>query len=92
MTTKKTIINILERWTGEADISDETVLFGSGLNISSVKFIEFVMDVEEIFKIDIDIDDLDASIVTAGQISDLLASLVKSSLGEILPADDGCQP
>ena len=44
------------------------ILFGAGLNLSSIRFTEFIMTLEEDLGIDIDIDDLDAKIQTAGQL------------------------
>ncbi|MGH1454848.1 MAG: phosphopantetheine-binding protein [Paracoccaceae bacterium] len=43
-------------------------IFGAGINLSSIAFTEFVMDLEEECDIDIDIDDLDGSIKTVGQL------------------------
>lgn len=47
-----------------------SVLFGAGLNISSVSFLEFIMELEEDTGLDIDVESLDASIRTAGQLYD----------------------
>ena len=49
-------------------VSEGDVLFGSGLDLSSIAFTEFVMALEEETGLDIDIDGLDASIRTAGQL------------------------
>ena len=53
-------------------IGMEDVLFGGGLDLSSIGFTEFIMELEEVHDIDIDIDDLDASIKTVGQLYDRL--------------------
>ena len=50
----------------------EDVLFGGGLDLSSIGFTEFIMEFEEVHDLDIDIDDLDASIKTVGQLYDRL--------------------
>lgn len=53
-------------------IAAESVLFGSGINLSSIAFLEFILELEEDLGRDIDVDSLDASIVTAGQLYDRL--------------------
>jgi acyl carrier protein len=53
-------------------IAPESILFGAGLNLSSIAFLEFIMELEEVTGLDIDVDDLDASIRTAGQLHDRL--------------------
>lgn len=59
---------ILSRFSKAAHIEQDDILFGSGLNLSSIRFTEFIMTLEEELGTDIDIDDLDASIRTAGQL------------------------
>lgn len=49
-------------------VSNEDILFGAGLDISSIAFTEFIMEVEEAFDLDIDPDQLDDSIKTAGDL------------------------
>lgn len=49
-------------------------LFDDGLDMSSVRFTEFIMTLEEDCDIDIDIGILDASIKTAGQLLERLNS------------------
>jgi len=44
------------------------VIFGGGINLSSIGFTEFIMELEEVIGRDIDIDDLDASVRTVGQL------------------------
>jgi len=53
-------------------IASDDVLFGGGINISSIAFAEFIMELEEETGLDIDIDDLDSSIRTAGDLYDRL--------------------
>ena len=53
----------------KADSIEKTdVLFGDGLDLSSIRFAEFIMTLEEETGSDIDIDDLDVSVKTAGQL------------------------
>ena len=54
-------------------VKDEMVLFGSGLNLSSIAFTEFILELEEVNDINIDIDDLDNSIRTVGQLRERLS-------------------
>jgi len=49
-------------------VSDNDVIFGGGINLSSIGFTEFIMELEEVIGRDIDIDDLDASVRTVGQL------------------------
>ena len=49
-------------------VSGDDVLFGSGLDLSSIGFTEFIMELEEETGVDIDLDGLDASIRTVGQL------------------------
>ena len=59
---------ILTPFSNAKRIEQDDVLFGSGLDLSSIRFTEFIMTLEEELAIDIDVDDLDGSIVTAGQL------------------------
>lgn len=59
---------LLSRYAKKAPIAPGDVLFGAGLDLSSIGFTEFVMELEEEYDLDIDVDDLDASIRTAGQL------------------------
>jgi acyl carrier protein len=49
-------------------ITSEAILFGSGHDLSSIAFLEFILELEERAGLDIDVDELDASIITAGQL------------------------
>ena len=60
----------LSRYARNHPVAVDSVLFGAGLNISSVSFLEFVMELEEETGMDIDVESLDASIRTAGQLYD----------------------
>lgn len=42
--------------------------FGSGFELSSIGFTEFLMELEELTDRDMDVDDIDASTRTAGQL------------------------
>lgn len=65
-------ISLLSKYTKTDTINMEDVLFGGGLDLSSIGFTEFIMELEEEYDIDIDADDLDASIKTVGQLYDRL--------------------
>ena len=49
-------------------VTTDDDIFRSGLDITSIAFTEFIMDLEEVTGQDIDLDDLDASIETVGQL------------------------
>jgi acyl carrier protein len=61
-------IQILEGHVKTTEIGKDSVLFGSGIDISSVRFLEFIMQLEEEFNLDVNVDDLDASVRTVGQL------------------------
>jgi acyl carrier protein len=59
---------LLAKYAKADAVFDGDVLFRSGLDLSSIGFTEFIMELEEETGLDIDLDSLDASIVTAGQL------------------------
>ena len=61
---------LLRGYTKSDQVSPESILFGAGLDLTSIGFTEFIMALEEELSVDIDIDDLDASVRTAGQLFD----------------------
>ncbi|MBN2631543.1 MAG: acyl carrier protein [Rhodobacteraceae bacterium] len=65
---------LLAKFVKKRPIEPEDILFGGGIDISSILFIEFIMTLEEEFDLDIDVDDLDASIRTVGQLYDRVSS------------------
>lgn len=65
---------LLSKYAKSDAVRMQDVLFGSGLDLSSIGFTEFIMELEEDYDIDIDIDDLDASIKTAGQLYERLTA------------------
>ncbi|MCP5072650.1 MAG: acyl carrier protein [Rhodobacteraceae bacterium] len=77
MSVEKKITDLLAVRAKAQTLSRDDILFGDGLNISSIAFTEFVMVVEEEFDIDIDMDDLDASIRTVGQLVDIVAGYAR---------------
>ncbi|MGD9861575.1 MAG: phosphopantetheine-binding protein [Pseudodonghicola sp.] len=64
--------DLLRKYAKVQEIDRDDILFGSGIDISSIGFTEFIMELEEECDLDIDIDDLDASIQTVGQLYDRL--------------------
>jgi acyl carrier protein len=65
---------LLGVYTKAPAVSPESLLFGAGLDLTSIGFTEFIMALEEEVGIDIDIDDLDASVRTAGQLFDRISA------------------
>lgn len=61
-------VDILARFVKANPINPEDILFGAGIDIGSISFVEFIMTLEEEFDLDVDVDDLDASIKTVGQL------------------------
>jgi acyl carrier protein len=68
MIDAENFLSLLSKYTKSDSVRMEDVLFGSGLNLSSIGFTECIMELEEDYDIEIDIDDLDASIKTVGQL------------------------
>lgn len=68
MISRSLFDRLLCRYAKAQTIADDDVLFGGGLDLSSIAFTEFVMELEEETGAEIDIDSLDASIRTAGQL------------------------
>lgn len=60
----------LSRFAKKTPVEKTHFLFKSDLDMSSLGFLEFIMFLEEETGIDIDVDDLDGSIETAGQLFD----------------------
>jgi acyl carrier protein len=66
---------LLSKYAGGQSVSPADVLFGGGLDISSIGFTEFIMELEETCGLDIDLDRLDESIKTVGQLYNRLSEL-----------------
>ena len=64
---------LLKKHARVKEIAMNDEIFGGGIDISSLRFTEFIMDIEEEFGIDIDVDDLDSSIRTVGQLFDRIS-------------------
>ena len=64
---------LLKKHARVLEIAMNDEIFGGGIDISSLRFTEFIMDIEEEFGIDIDVDDLDSSIRTVGQLFDRIS-------------------
>jgi len=65
--------SLLARYARADVVADSDMLFGSGLDITSIAFTEFILELEERLDTEIDIDSLDASIRTVGQLYTRLA-------------------
>lgn len=66
------ILTLILKYVKADTISRDDIVFGEGLDMTSIAFTEFVMSFEETYDVDIDIDDLDESIKTVGQLADRL--------------------
>jgi acyl carrier protein len=65
---KTVFLTLLQKYARTDDVSDDRILFGGGLDLSSIAFTEFIMDLEETADTEINIDALDASVRTVGQL------------------------
>lgn len=72
MTDWTVFSTLLARYAKVAQVLPGDQLFRSGLDMASIAFTEFVMELEEVSGTDIDLDSLDASIETAGQLFERL--------------------
>ena len=68
MIDQTAFLALLAKYAKTDSVSLKDTLFGSGLDLSSIAFLEFIMELEEVHDIEIDIDNLDASIKTAEQL------------------------
>jgi len=59
---------LLARFARTPTVQTGDILFRSGLDLSSIAFAEFIMELEMAAGRDIDLDSLDASVETAGQL------------------------
>ena len=66
-------LTLLKKHARVLEIAMNDEIFGGGIDISSLRFTEFIMDIEEEFGIDIDVDDLDSSIRTVDQLFDRIS-------------------
>lgn len=67
---------LLSKYSGAQSVSSEDVIFGGGLNISSIALTEFIMELEETCDLDIDLDNLDESVKTVEDLYNLTCSPV----------------
>jgi acyl carrier protein len=67
-------VDILARFVKGKTISGDDILFGEGIDIGSVSFVEFIMTLEEEYGLDIDLDGLDGGIKTVRQLYDRLSA------------------
>ena len=62
----------LARYARVENVAPDDILFREGLNLSSIDFAEFILDLEEEFGLDIDVDALGPEIRTAGQLREAI--------------------
>ncbi|MGB0410368.1 MAG: phosphopantetheine-binding protein [Pikeienuella sp.] len=74
MVQADTFLKLLRKYAKSEAAGMDDRLFGDGLDMSSIAFTEMIMQLEDECDIDIDIDDLDASITTAGQLFERLSA------------------
>lgn len=76
MISQDDFLALLKKHARAESASMNDVLFGDDIGISSIAFTEFILELEEIHETDIDLDNLDASIRTAGHLYKRLCSLL----------------
>ena len=73
---KPKFMKTLARYAKVESVQPEDILFGSGLNLSSIRFVEFILDLEEEYDVDIDTDKLDETVRTAAQLYTRIADQI----------------
>ena len=68
MIDQTAFLALLAKYAKTDFVSVKDTLFGGGLDLSSIAFLEFIMELEEVHNVDIDIDNLDVSIKNAEQL------------------------
>lgn len=71
-TAREKTLACLAKHAKVSEISEGDKLFGSGINLSSISFAEFIMEFEEIFDLEADINGVDESVVTVGDLLGVL--------------------
>ena len=63
----------LSKYVTPDAVSDEDVLFGDGLNMTSLNITEFVMELEDEMGVSIDIERVENDVKTVGELYDFVA-------------------
>ena len=66
------IFDLLAKHAKVDTVRPDDKLFSGGINLSSVSYTEFVLDFEDTFDVEVDMESLDSSIETVGQFADVL--------------------
>ncbi|CUK10382.1 phosphopantetheine-binding protein [Shimia thalassica] len=72
MANREKILQLLSQYAEVPSIKMDDMLFGSGLNLSSISFTEFVVDFEDLFDIDVNMERLGADVKSVGQFVEVL--------------------
>lgn len=72
MANREKILQLLSQYAEAPSIKMDDMLFGSGLNLSSISFTEFVVDFEDLFDIDVNMERLGADVKSVGQFVEVL--------------------
>ena len=59
---------LLARYAKVNEVAPEDILFGERIDLSSIAFTEFIMELEEEHGLDIDVENLEPGTLTAGQL------------------------
>lgn len=76
MSDREKILSLLAKHAKKDSVGWDEKLFGSGINLSSISYAEFIFDFEEVFDVEIDEDGLDSSIDTVGKFVEHLETLI----------------
>lgn len=78
MIPKQKFFESMAKWARVGTVSENDNIFRDGLDMSSIAFTEFIMEIEEEIGTDIDPDRLDASIRTVGQLYHRIAEIAEA--------------
>lgn len=77
--TEQRFLALLAKHARRPSVSMNDIIFRGGLDMSSIRFTEFILDLEDTLAIEIDVESLDASIKTVGQLFQRVAGYPKAS-------------
>lgn len=77
--TEERFLELLARHARRPTVSMADLIFRGGLDMSSIRFTEFILELEEELGVEIDVESLDASIKTVGQLFARVAGYPKAS-------------
>lgn len=76
MSDEDRILALLSSYAEAETLSKDDKLFGSGLNLSSVSYTEFVLEFEDMFDTEVELAGLDHTDMTVGRFIEVLKDFI----------------